>query len=278
MQSKTFLLGVGCQKGGTTWLHDYLSSHPRVDMGFEKEYHVFDALHLAGSPITSIRSRQLKGLILQEKFNAKTHLGLVRLMAFCEDQSQYYDYFKGLLFDPSISLTGDITPAYAGLKSPVFKRINNNFRKRGIQVKVVFLMRDPIERIRSSYKMYCREKRESSGPPVDCAMYMRRRDVFARTAYELTIQELEKSFDESQLFYGFYEELFRGDAMLRDMVKFLGIPWRPANFDKVVNGGGGVPAQSDVDFSEVFERFAPTYQYIKNRFGVDRIGRIWQGC
>ena len=40
---KVFILGVGCQKGGTTWLHKQLDKHPNVNMGFTKEYHVFDA-------------------------------------------------------------------------------------------------------------------------------------------------------------------------------------------------------------------------------------------
>ena len=43
---KVFLLGVGCQKGGTTWLHGQLAKHPEVDLGFTKEYHIFDALHI----------------------------------------------------------------------------------------------------------------------------------------------------------------------------------------------------------------------------------------
>ena len=42
----TFLLGVGCQKGGTAWMHRYLEASPQCDPGFRKEYHVWDALDL----------------------------------------------------------------------------------------------------------------------------------------------------------------------------------------------------------------------------------------
>ena len=45
--TKTFLLGVGCQKGGTTWLYDYLATSPQFKHGHRKEYHVFDAIDLA---------------------------------------------------------------------------------------------------------------------------------------------------------------------------------------------------------------------------------------
>ena len=43
---KTFILGVGSQKGGTTWLHRQLTSNATVDLGHKKEYHVFDSIEL----------------------------------------------------------------------------------------------------------------------------------------------------------------------------------------------------------------------------------------
>jgi hypothetical protein len=42
---KLFLLDVCCQKGGSSWLYDYLQKHPQADMGFQKEYHILDGLH-----------------------------------------------------------------------------------------------------------------------------------------------------------------------------------------------------------------------------------------
>jgi hypothetical protein len=44
--TKTFLLGVGCQKGGTTWLYRYLTRSPQFVPGYRKEYHLFDSLYL----------------------------------------------------------------------------------------------------------------------------------------------------------------------------------------------------------------------------------------
>jgi hypothetical protein len=42
--TKTFILGVGAQKGGTTWLHRQLNKNKNIDLGFRKEYHIFDAI------------------------------------------------------------------------------------------------------------------------------------------------------------------------------------------------------------------------------------------
>ena len=46
VKCKTFLLGVGAQKAGTSWLHDQLNRRHDADFGFLKEYHIFDALEL----------------------------------------------------------------------------------------------------------------------------------------------------------------------------------------------------------------------------------------
>ena len=37
-----FILGLGAQKAGTSWLHSTLSKNDNVHMGFTKEYHIWD--------------------------------------------------------------------------------------------------------------------------------------------------------------------------------------------------------------------------------------------
>ena len=57
----TFLLGVGCQKGGTAWLHRYLEGSPQCDPGFRKEYHVWDALDLPAGRLARERIEKQGG-------------------------------------------------------------------------------------------------------------------------------------------------------------------------------------------------------------------------
>ena len=45
-----FVLGVGSQKAGTSWLHKQLDNNKNFNMGFTKEYHIWDAKFL---PISS---------------------------------------------------------------------------------------------------------------------------------------------------------------------------------------------------------------------------------
>lgn len=41
-----FLLGVGTQKSGTSWLYTQLQKSPETNMGLLKEYHIWDALFI----------------------------------------------------------------------------------------------------------------------------------------------------------------------------------------------------------------------------------------
>ncbi len=80
----TFLLGVGCQKGGTAWLHRYLEASPQCDPGFRKEYHVWDALDLPAGRLARERIEKQGG----------------QRAAFLHEPDRYFDYFPGLLEPP----------------------------------------------------------------------------------------------------------------------------------------------------------------------------------
>ena len=45
MSVKTFLLGVGAMKSGTTWLANSLLTCEKYAQGLVKEYHIFDTGH-----------------------------------------------------------------------------------------------------------------------------------------------------------------------------------------------------------------------------------------
>ena len=152
-----FLLGVGAQKAGTSWLHQQLNSRPDADFGCLKEYHVHDARTIAELK----RFRQLQHKPLQPRTWVQPRSWLRQW--FIHHPRHYTEYFNWLLKRPrlrgaQIRLTGDITPSYALLSAGTLKEINTNFQERGIPVKPVFLMRDPIERLISSQRMKLRKQ------------------------------------------------------------------------------------------------------------------------
>ena len=56
----TFILGLGFQKCGTSWLYRYLQQCRKFDGGELKEYHVWDAIDI---PLLSYNRVEKPGLI-----------------------------------------------------------------------------------------------------------------------------------------------------------------------------------------------------------------------
>src|SRR5215212_6960455 len=173
----TFLLGVGCQKGGTAWLHRYLEASPQCDPGFRKEYHVWDALDLPAGRLARERIERQGG----------------ERAAFLEEPERYFDYFARLLEPEGVRLTADITPGYAALRAERLSMIRAGFAARGVRATAVYLLRDPVERIWSAARMDMRRRGdEAPEDPETRVGHMYRHPMYAdRTRYDRTMDALE---------------------------------------------------------------------------------------
>lgn len=274
---KFFVLGVGAQKSGTTWLHSYLSKHPQANMGAAKEYHVFDALHVADEGIRRKFLQRRINQLLQgvERLKPVDHM----VAGFLGDTQRYYDYFAGLLEQDDFSLTGDITPSYCALPVSVLTEIRDEFARRGVRVKVVFLMRDPVERCISAVKHVLRQPGESftgrchfagDGETVLRELYAS--PAFAmRGRYDQTLEHLEQVFAPEDIGLFFYETLFQ-EATVKQLCDFLGLPFLPADSDFKVNASDNEIGVGQALRSEVQRFYQPVYE----RFSV-QAKDLWQG-
>ena len=133
-------LCVGVHKGGTTWLYQQLDSHPDFWMPPFKELHYFDQLsnvERASSPRCR-DERDLRFLESIKNLSAKPYIDLE-------------NYAR--LFEPKGSLlSGDISPNYSTLNNGVIRRVVGYFPN----LKVIFLARDPVERVWSHLSMEVR--------------------------------------------------------------------------------------------------------------------------
>jgi hypothetical protein len=268
---KTFILGVGCQKGGSSWLHGFLRTLPGADLGFLKEYHIWDALHVSHCAIF----RQMTFNWQSPVDDTPTWPPLadekqVRLLrSFYEDVANYFSYFSTLLAHSD--LTGDMTPAYALLPSSVYRQIREGFAARGVTVKVIFLLRDPVERI-------CSHVRASRNHAVDANEDLltryRRLDVQARTHYEATLRNLEEVFPPDLVHCELYERLFTEQAVRR-LCEFLGVPCVAADFTTRVNASNETVAFDERAKQEVAAFYRETYRDAAVRFGPSEILAMW---
>lgn len=281
--TKTFLLGLGAQKAGTTWLHDYLSNADCTDLGFIKEYHFLDVRHKERDSIT-VRKRGFKRKLvegarqlLQEdtiSFEACPHIW-VRL-AWHSQPSLYYEYFTGLLRPSGVTLTGDLTPDNCILDASALREIYSQFSDRGVCVKPVFLMRDPVERIWSAIRMN-RRKGKALVEDDDEKEILRRlklRTVMERSSYHKTLSAIKAVFEPQDCFISLYEEVFTPTEISR-LCSVLNIEYVPPDFEKHLNKTEKKSDISDEAVKAVAKHLEESYSAAAAHFGSEKILKLW---
>lgn len=261
-EQKTFLLGVGAQKAGTTWLADYLASAQNVSAISIKEYHVWDALHV---PSCEHFTRTGSDLSDTDKLRA--------LMQ--RNTGAYFAFFNHLLDQLGKAVTFDITPSYAGLKAEILCRIIAGFNEWNIATKAVFLMRDPVERCWSAARMYHRERHGSTDiQPEQVAVMTRLPDFNLRTRYDATLSSLKSAFRPEALHVGIYEEMFT-PAPLQALSQFCGVPFRPELSDKFVYASAKQTELSPEVASRIARHYRGVYDSVASTY--PQVQRLWRG-
>ena len=277
-KQKTFLLGVGCPKGGTSWLHDYLSAQPCADFGFDKEYHVFDRIHLPECR-SSLEFTMKKGKELLEgkSFMSPNYPNLLTRLNFYRNVDNYYEYFDYLaLRSETTTLVGDITPSYCALPAPVYKEIKERLQALGFRVRIIFIMRDPVERIWSSLRMdrkknvHMKKWEENE----QLRKYYLRPDVKVRSSYDLTIANLERVFTPEELHYQLYENLFNEDSV-RGITEFLGVPYARPDFGKMVNQSKKLTELDAENQATILTHYRKSYAAAEAVMNPEQLKALW---
>ena len=275
---KTFLLGIGAQKSGTTWLHSYLDTFDEASLGILKEYHIWDALEVPEMAHFDQRGGQ-SSLPTRAQRRLRELLGLrtPSLQAQMQrDARAYFDYFAGLLEVDGASITADITPSYSVLSAGTLRKIRDGFAARGISVRSVFLMRDPVERCWSAVQMYKgMEGRDAlaRNEGVDVSLddidafeaYIRTPQAWQRTDYRNPLTAMSEVFPEEATFIGTYERLFTQSEVER-FSRFVGLPTKSEFMSHRVNSSSKKQAM-DPSLREAAKRhFAPIYEFVGQNY------------
>lgn len=201
---------IGAQRSGTTWLHRALESHPSVWVPPIKELHYFD------DPTN-------KRYYIHLRKRLKSNLGRRRLATFWDIRyflGRRNDEWYRKLFEPGRrrgKVTGEATPAYAVMDAKGFEHI----KAVNPDVKLIFIMRDPIDRMWSSMMNGAIRKRK------DGTVHLKRgeeSDHLRKSRYMNTINLIEQYFRPDQLFYGFFDDVkARPAGLVADVLRFLGL-------------------------------------------------------
>lgn len=263
-----FILGLGNQKCGTTWLYKYLNRNCNFDGGFAKEYHIWDALDvplLGGNRLTM--DHLLKGGVGALRYNMQNCDGF------------YFDYFHSL-YKGRTKLSADITPSYSGLECSRLKFIKNQFAKRNVLVKVIILIRDPISRIKSAVRFNLDRHNYDIGisfGETDFARalveYSKTEHCRVRTSYNKIISNAYEVFDQANVYVGIYENMFEFENIKR-LSKFCGVSVCRDFASEYVNKTKNKVENNPNLEKEIRKLYADVYKYCYERFPITKT--LWK--
>ena len=193
---------IGVQKGGTTALGQFLAQHPQIGMAEPKEVHLFDAEDYASdTPVTDLDER----------------------------------YRRHFPHCPAVQIRGEATPTYLFFPeiAPALKRYNP-------ALKLIVLLRDPVQRALSAHRMQRIRGREHLAfalallaepwrllrdrHPRRHRSATREHAYRRRGLYATQLENLYAVFDPAQVLVLRSEDLRRHhDSVLRRVFGFLGV-------------------------------------------------------
>jgi hypothetical protein len=225
---------IGAQKAGTTWLWHNLGAHPAIWLAPDKELHYFDRLYVPGVREAAERRRRLADEIVASDDPERARAQSARIRRAMEPIS---DAWYGAFFAdaPADAVCGEITPAYALLPAEGV----GHLLRLSPGVRIVMVVRDPIERAWSQLRMQRRSRVQADGVPAPGHVP---EHVLARSRYSVTLRTYRAQVAPERLWLGDFDDIARRpELFLRELCAFLEVGGRPAPGDAgtAVHEGGG---------------------------------------
>lgn len=218
MPSPDFLC-IGSQKSGTTWLYDQLERHPQIWLPPIKELHYFDR-PTDKRLLNNIFSTKLKGKFVRSSLKTLFEKGHVSWLIWFIFQRRCDSYYKGLFRPIKGQICGEVTPAYAMLNPDTIAHI----AKFSPDLKLIYLLRNPIDRIWSQMNMFRRRSDTRGDISDEEVMAIKKDKLFGHTRYIAHIERWTEHFDGSKLFIGFFDQIKEEPSQLiQDVFSFLEI-------------------------------------------------------
>ncbi|MEZ5853635.1 MAG: sulfotransferase [Hyphomicrobiaceae bacterium] len=232
-----YFVGIGAQKSGTTWLARMLADHPDVFVTPVKEIHYFD--HIRGlTEQLSPRKRRSRYRKYHQRMWTQWH----RLRQYRSQWSWWRDYMRRDLDDAwycrlfehrgGRTMAGEITPEYAIIGKEGLAHIH----KLAPTARVIFIMRNPVDRLWSQVLHQCRARRlDVASQSTDAIIAMLSEPRFGELAdYAATLDDMTAVFGAEQCLALFYEDMHQDRlAALAQVCAFLGVRFEAQYFPEL---------------------------------------------
>ena len=220
---------IGAQKSGTTWLYKNLELHPEIWLPPEKELHFFDAPTLIPlywflfAPYTTASCWLWNRLV--RDWNKVTRQGAPAWWYW-----RYYFFprtwwwYRSLFNPQHRQVTGEATPRYALLSQQRIRRIHAKLPN----LKIIYLMRDPIDRLWSDAAMFQSPRFGGQGGHPDQVEKMEAMlatpELIEQSRYHKNLTNWELAYGAENVCVGFYDQIESDPrSLLKKIFGFLGV-------------------------------------------------------
>lgn len=240
---------IGAQRAGTTWLHNELNKREDVWLPPVKEVHYFDRKYPLKVDGGKLPTRGKLGLIKRrlERIKGKKIFDLIKIVAK-EDYRWSLKYYFGdrndswylsLFNKHQTKLKGDITPAYALLDKSAVGSIYSLLP----EVKIIFIIRDPVERAWSqAIKELTKFKKSTveSLPDEELEAHFKSKNSMVRGDYLRTIRIWSDIYGEDNIKIVYFDDIKRfPQDTISDIEDFLLLPEGNSKNQGEVNKNAG---------------------------------------
>lgn len=259
------ILCTGAQKAGTTWLFDYFQKHPEIGVPAEKELRVFDSAMLpfqrdlpaeftGGRLFPVMRDRLKEAISILEKANVKSDMvselsnnhhikRALEMMYVYTDMKHFTSYLDWMEYKLiGKKYVADITPTYSLLDDTNTGAMAGYLRKR-FDTKVVYLVRDPIDRIVSWAHMINRLDNEKMPVVTGDAILAAANDhplVRKHSDYKNNIIRLQTMFGKDNVYVDTMER-FISSTGIQKFTEWLSIEYMKPDCDRYHNASANTP-------------------------------------
>lgn len=225
-------IGIGAMRSGTSWLAKNLMMHPGIWIPKIKELHYFDRSREYFSPSYLASDSIIDRIIRKEegqwriRFIKRTLLYISKLdLKEVKWGFRYFlkkpceTWYFSLFNDGFGKVKGEITPAYAILKKEDVRHIYNILPS----LKIIYILRNPIER---SWSHYSKGNRTGNESIEEIKKHLNFEGIDYRNNYLNTINTWTRVFPENQILICFFDEI-KSDPnnLLNRILNFLEIEY-----------------------------------------------------
>lgn len=276
-------LGIGAQKAGTTWLAHNLAAHPDIYIPARKEIHYFDrdwkypTSNVLAPAVPAARPlgikrhnrlfrkkvrRQIKHALRQGDWS-QLRWDMRYYFGACDD-----NWYASLFREGAGKVIGEVTPAYSVLDEADVAHVKALMPR----CRVIFVLRNPIDRAWSQVRMQIRKKRlrarssiEEVQPFLDAPAQRLRSD------YVRTLAAWEKHFPKEQMFIGFYDDIVSDPrGFMEQVFEFLSIDPASGISSNVMSARINSSLERDMPEAVrhyLCEQYMGMLEALSNRFG-----------